>query len=407
MYGIPSFLEEIPKMGRIFGLWLFICGISHKSICSAFTENCGHKIMFAQDLENLYSVVKTMDLSPEQLQEAKSLGIGEAFIKPYSRSELPTFKIKTPEFKLDRNVTQDELDKIFNPIIKNYDIEFVPESKREAVENMMYGEIKYKSTKTNKMDKINSQEKTSKNNLPVRFLLEIALKPFLPLLKRYENLNLHLDEGKKLKDKLILQGYINEFSMKLDKKRGRSKIYLSLTQKGRDYLVNKGLWKQSTPYFEGKGGYVHALIQRDIKIKFEDIGYKAVIEENHGSGCDVAVYSNDGTKNLFAVEVSVTTSYEHELENIKRDLVKFEKVILLVILLREHKRTINTEISKGFEKDQEISYKTIDNESSLKKAEEFISYLKENLDASHFSRIGIMTIKDFNRYLDELSKDRR
>ena len=399
-----SKVGEIPKMGRVFGLWLFIGGISHDSICPAFTENCGHKILFAQDLKNLYLSTRTMDLSPEQVEEAKILGIGEAFVKCYARPGLPTFKIKTPEFKLEKNIRQEELDIIFNPIIEKFDIQHVSDAKKKAVEKSIIREIDYGKNKLRTKNEMRYEKEILTKNIPDEIMMNIGEKPFSVLKERYSNLHLHPDDGKNIKDEMILQDYIEEYFLKLDIERGRSKVFLSLTQKGIDYLVNKGLWKPSIPFFHGKGGFLHAIIQNEVKLKFSLLGYNSVIEEKYGSGCDVAVYSADGMKRLYAVEISVTTPYEHELNNLIRNLERFERVIVIMVHLCIKKRKIKKKDFNGVEKEHEIPYKTIDDESSLKKANEFVNYLRGKFNAQNMKRIQIIDIKGFNYFIKNLKQ---
>lgn len=77
----------------------------------------------------------------------------------------------------------------------------------------------------------------------------------------------------------------------------------------------------STPKLRGRGGRKHKEIQQQVKQLAEKHGFKATVEKalSDGSGhVDVAL-ERDGIK--FACEISVTTSVDHEVENIKKCLV--------------------------------------------------------------------------------------
>ena len=401
---MTSIFEEIWEVGRVYGVWSYFSGISHGDFSSSYTNNCSTKIMFKQDMRNLYSSIPTMDLTPDQVEDAKILGPGEAFCKCYARPKLLTFKLSIPLFRGDKSIDQGDLNKIFDPVIEKFDIEHVPEIKKKAVIDLIYREIDYRKSKLRTKNEMRYEREILKKNLPDEFLQDVVENPFSVLKERYSKLNLRPEDGKNVKDDLVISGYLESYFLKLDlEKRGRSKVFLSLTQKGMDYLINKGFWKPNTPYFQGKGGFVHALLQGDIKMKFDLLGYNTVLEEPRSAGCDVAIYSNDGSKALYAFEVSVTTSFEHEMNNMLRDLERFERVIVLTVSLITKTRTIKKKDSRGIEKQHELSYKTIDDEKSLKKSEEFYRYLRERLDVRSMKKIQVMNMKGFNYFIKSLN----
>jgi hypothetical protein len=85
------------------------------------------------------------------------------------------------------------------------------------------------------------------------------------------------------------------------------------------------------PASPGKGGAIHLMLQRLIKASAEAKGFRAVIESPTGSGketVDVALLRDDLR---IACEISVSTTTEHELGNIRKCLRDdFQTVALIV-----------------------------------------------------------------------------
>jgi hypothetical protein len=78
--------------------------------------------------------------------------------------------------------------------------------------------------------------------------------------------------------------------------------------------------EQDRPAEEGRGGTQHREIQQAIKATAQEYGFGVSVEtkcKNSDGAIDVLI---EGEKKTFAVEVSVTTSPEHELENLKKCL---------------------------------------------------------------------------------------
>lgn len=93
----------------------------------------------------------------------------------------------------------------------------------------------------------------------------------------------------------------------------------------------------STPPL-GRGGRQHKYLQELIKTSAEDRGYRAVIEEPilDGAGrVDVALSKG---KRRIACEISVTTSAEHELQNVEKCIAAgYSEVILAIADERQRK----------------------------------------------------------------------
>lgn len=78
----------------------------------------------------------------------------------------------------------------------------------------------------------------------------------------------------------------------------------------------------------GRGGAEHKYLQALVKRLGEERGFRAVLEEGAGDGqVDVALYRDD---RKIAVEVSVTTTPEHEVGNVRKCLaVGFDEVLVV------------------------------------------------------------------------------
>ena len=141
----------------------------------------------------------------------------------------------------------------------------------------------------------------------------------------YTELMLSGYTGDKLKKELIQQGYIKEITTHLGQK-SRIAKFLFLTQKGFNAL---GINYNSE---DGKGGTLHRSFQSVIKTHAEGKGYEVSVEESiTGTNETVDLGLNQNGKRT-AVEISVTSSSEHEVNNISKCLkAGYDKVIVLTL----------------------------------------------------------------------------
>lgn len=121
----------------------------------------------------------------------------------------------------------------------------------------------------------------------------------------------------------------------------------------------------------GKGGQEHKYLQHLIKRLAEERGFRATIEENILDGKGQVDVSLSLGKRRIACEISVTTSRDHELENIEKCLAAGYSEIVLVGATERH--------SKGLAK-----------------------FIEENLEEGHKATIRYASPESLVEYLDGL-----
>lgn len=80
----------------------------------------------------------------------------------------------------------------------------------------------------------------------------------------------------------------------------------------------------------GRGGREHKYLQHLVKRLAEDRGYRAVIEQPILAGAGKVDVSLEKGKRKIACEISVTTSDEHELENIQKCLAAGYQMVVAI-----------------------------------------------------------------------------
>ena len=214
-------------------------------------------------------------------------------------------------------------------------------------------------------------------------LLDIAKRPFMRFSDR-KSLSFFSSRSKlfgvlkKASDmRLVRHVYI-----KISPGRGQRGLYLELTPKGYDMLVESDLWKDRTPYYAGKSGFTHALVLNElIRSYFEQKGFNTVIEGiDRGSDVDLGVLDSASSR-IIGVELSATTGEKHELENIRRDLSNgWPRVLMVPIGL-----IIKEDVIEDDEK------------ATGEKLEKFSKYFFDNLGPDEFRKIDFMTIREIRK----------
>ncbi len=79
----------------------------------------------------------------------------------------------------------------------------------------------------------------------------------------------------------------------------------------------------------GKGGAVHQYFQQTIKYYAERQGYKVEIEKHLGGQKTIDLSLENGNENV-AIEISISTEADDELENIKKCLsANYDRIVVL------------------------------------------------------------------------------
>lgn len=148
-----------------------------------------------------------------------------------------------------------------------------------------------------------------------QFIRFVGENPGANVTGTYEGLGLSRGRGDRLKTKLIMEGFLEEFSIATGRRGGMQKI-LALTGQGREAL--------ELGDNQGKGGLKHKTLQQAIKRYMEARGYRAEVEDYvEGHLVDVACY-----RGKEKISIQVAQSAKNELSNIQKSLPSFDKVVV-------------------------------------------------------------------------------
>ncbi|MEW6687310.1 MAG: hypothetical protein AB1393_14090 [Candidatus Edwardsbacteria bacterium] len=362
-------------MTRSTGVWQILSNQSYTSLSLGARAMAGAKIIFKTDPTEMRQISESMSLkfNEETINMIDSLQLGEAIVKLDSRPGTPIFKINVPEFKVNKDIDEE---KIFEPINQRFDCKPIPEEEKQRVLNMIFQELEKEKPKAKTMLEIKQEAETSDKRKILQLLNEIATNSFLTFTEHIDNLNFHsVADADRIKKILIEKNFVNEYKIKLKKGRGSLGSYLELTDEGKNLLSENG-FKPSNSY-EGKSGFLHALIVHKLIKPFYEKNYEVLIEgKNKGYDCDLGIYRSDKAK--CAVEVSVTTGIEDEIKNIKRNLNSYENVQVI---------TVATSL-----KDNAI---VEDEEKAMAKKQALREALIKEFDKTTQQRIQILTLKEF------------
>ena len=233
------------------------------------------------------------------------------------------------------------------------------------------------------MDEVKQERQVTDLKKILELLSDVAKNPFKTLTAR-RNLSFGNSTSDlfRVKDKARKIGCAIQVITKATRGPGQKGIYLELTRKGVEFLIENRLWKKDKPYYSGKMGFSGALLIHGLLIPhFEERGLKALIEGiNKGYDCDIGIIGDDNSLEI-AIELSVFTSAKQELVNIRRDIESGWKRIISVVVFFERK-------------DDEM----VENElKTREKAKSFFEYFSIHLSLDELNRIEIRCISEFRK----------
>jgi hypothetical protein len=178
-----------------------------------------------------------------------------------------------------------------------------------------------------------------------KFLEEIHKNSQLPLTKIIKNLGIKTKRGYELKDKLVVDGYLQE--EKIKKGIGRPRVSLKLTDSGLEFISYDGI---KTPPQYGKDEHIFMInkivpLLKDWKVKVEE-------------GCDIKAEKN-GQNVAIEIETRKANHKNQVLYNIKRDSAWADKIVL-VCPNKTDKSDIENVIKDETDKAIVITYREID-----------------------------------------------
>jgi hypothetical protein len=361
-------------MTRSTGIWQFLANQSYSTLSFGAKTMAGCKIIFKVDGSELKHIAETFNLKKEELDIINSLQTREAIVRLDSRAGTPIFKLTVPEYRIQNESNGSE---VFEPIAEKFNCEPIPVSEKKKVLEMIFGELdKRKENETATIEKENKAEQ-SDNIKVIELLSNIAANPFVMFSERLKELKFNgsIAEADRIKKLLIEKDYVIEYRIKLRKGRGSPASYLELSDQGKEFLGKSGI--RNCRRYQGKSGFLHALIiYRLIKPFYEKDCKTAVEGETGGKDCDLCVYAPGGK---IAVEVSLTTTAEDELRNIKRNLnAGYDNVQIIVVGTSTDGKTV-----------------VEDEEKAQRKKGVLEEAIAKEFDEATRQRIQALTLKEF------------
>jgi hypothetical protein len=95
-------------------------------------------------------------------------------------------------------------------------------------------------------------------------------------------------------------------------------------------MIPDAVLKSTTPRDLGRGGAQHQAIQQRLKAVAEELGFRAIIEKQILDGQGSVDLLLERQPNVFAVEISVTTTVDHEIGNVVKCVkAGFQRIVVI------------------------------------------------------------------------------
>jgi hypothetical protein len=258
-------------------------------------------------------ISEALNLSDDERDCIPQLERGEWIVKLASRYTKP-FTIKTEDFPVEKNVSDEELEQRMQPLLPELVVK--PTGDEKAVrERDGVSQNSIEMTEP-KITFPTISEETWK------LLLDVNKHPFKGIAGRYKSLNLSGRKATQAKTELIEKGLARELSVVLGNHRPVK--FLVLTGMAINWLESVGhdvkLWKHT------QGKFKHQLYTVLIAYTFRRAGFQTYIEKvlKNGRRVDVLTILND-KKVAVEVEIGLSINVDNEL----RALEEVDKLVLI------------------------------------------------------------------------------
>lgn len=297
--GIPP-IDYLVSYGRELGEGFIAADQEMTKLTDTLSACTSTKIAFQVSGKNIEEVKKVFGLDEPQAKVLRQLPCGTAIVKDEKCPRL--FLAQMDYIEIEKGLPDLEVKEHSKKFIEWLNKDVRPRS------TLLIESIK----KEEKKREISKEEET--------FLINVAKRPELAVVERFEAIGFSKYKGNKIQNSLSNKGFIKKVQVQTGQK-GRQKVIVEITEKGKEYLSAAGIKIQS----KGKGGPLHRYWQKKIKEFYEKRGQEAVIEPNHdGVNTDVLVFTKEGKR--MAVEVALSS--KNQVNNILRDLKLFDRVLM-------------------------------------------------------------------------------
>lgn len=399
----PNPLEEQLRQTRAEEVWVFIGNQTGSTLSRGVRTLTGIKVLMSIDEEELRLIVPGMGLplTPETYQRVRSLEKGDGIVKLYTHPEVPPFCIHVPEFVSDDTCDEEELHRIFDSVVSEYEYDLVPEEKKQRILSQIYHEI-------SRTDKEGTPKETSQarsdDEWAKALLLSFAQHPQLSTMTHYQAVGIDKARGATIKRVLLERGLIEEYRFRLDPSaKGRPPTRPWPTRAGWEFLVDAGLWSASKPFLEGKGGLVHSLCGQETMSCVERLGLNAELEPDGGTDVDVGGYDPKINRKVVGVNICVTTPPEHELRKLVEAVAGWETAVLVMIKVKEMVPKSEAKSNKS-QIDASTRTITLDDEGAEQKKRDFVGFLEASGQEVP-GRSHVLTWKEFKTWIASFQQE--
>jgi len=272
--------------------------LSNSLKANTYTKMTG----FLGNGRDIDDIAHAMDLKEEEREAITQLERGEWLVKLAGRYTKP-FIIKSEDFPLEKNVSEEELERVMRPTIEN--LTRVLEEKPIRLE-------------------INEEEPEISQN-SYNLLLNINLHPFNGIVARQKELGTSAARIEAAKEELISKELVRQVDIPLSGRRPTA--FLVLTGRALKFLDSKGV-DISTWRHVGNVGFEHMLYQVLIRWEFKKLAYDAHLEVRLSDKRRIDVLAiKDGRR--IGVEVELNTNVD-----LSQKLVGIESLDQLYVVAR-------------------------------------------------------------------------
>jgi len=275
--------------------------------------------MFLQttDGSSILQIGRSLSLSQEQMKFMPEIPQRCALVR-YPNFPKP-FLVKIPELRLDRTISEEQINKIMAPVLASLKWKPRPNEIDDAmpVRNDRSPDEKKQMTKKERKEKPLAKDETD-------YLIEVARTPFEPVTERDKRLGLSGYKGDSLRGKLTQRAMVVAHKIFTGRRGGQITI-LETTPEAWKYLRSIKAGVEPPP---GKGGFLHKYYQHQLKIYLDlNHGCEAVIEDmSSGKAVDV---SAEIDSERIAYEILVN-GVAKEQDNILKDAESYGRIVMLV-----------------------------------------------------------------------------
>ncbi|NCU31397.1 MAG: hypothetical protein EOM23_00340 [Candidatus Moranbacteria bacterium] len=296
--GIPSIIAHI-QTGREFGSGWLITTNEPQEMSDTIKNNAANKIMlYLGDWPNIYNANKAMAHNDIQTQFTQRLGIGEGIVKKEG-GQSHKITLKEPDIK-PTIISDDEIRSMSKSVIDKYPV---------------ITEVKESMLQKPKEPTLSNDEMT--------LLKDIHANITLSKTEHYKSAGFSADKGNRLSKKLIEEDFIKESDINMGGAVRQAKI-LFLTDNGYSAI-------KATPSCHKTRG------DGDEHLFWTTLYHKQLLESGihseishrlNSKEADLGIINPD--KSITAIEISITTTAEHEADQALRDIAAGFKIVHII-----------------------------------------------------------------------------